>query len=157
MLSTSIVSERNRKVYDLFVIRDQNIRTSLILAKFVAVYICLVIAAGLSVFFGLLVDHYTNEIPLETIWESNAESLGISIAAMAIACSIGILLGLLIDSVPAAAILSIYAGNQLSLLAVLPGILMDDIDPLKFAATVGIILTVVVMAVNLIIFKKKQL
>ena len=102
-------------------------------------------------------DHYTNEIPIETIWENNAESLGISMAAMAIACSIGILIGLLIDSVPSAAILSIYAGNQLSLLAVLPGILMEDVDPLDFASTVGIILTVVVMAVNLIIFKKKQL
>ena len=157
MLSTSIVSERNRKVYDLFVIRDQNIRTSLILAKFLAVYICLVIAAGLSVGFGLLVDHYTNDIPIETIWEKNTESLGISMAAMAIACSIGILIGLMIDSVPSAAILSIYVGNQLSLLAVLPGILMEEVDPLDFASTMGIIMTVVVMAVNLFIFNRKQL
>jgi ABC-2 type transport system permease protein len=157
MLSTSIVSERNRKVYDLFVIRDQNIRTSLILAKFTAVYVCLVIATGLSIFFGLVIDYYTNELPTEIIWENTVDSLGISIAAMAIACSVGILLGLLVDSVPAAAILSIYVGNQLSLIAVLPGILVEDIDPLTFAGVIGIILTVVVMAINIFIFNRKQL
>jgi ABC-2 type transport system permease protein len=157
MLSTSIVSERNKKVYDLFVIRDQNIRTSLILAKFVAVYVCLAIAAALSIIFGLVVDYFTVEIPLETIWENTADSLGISLSAMAIACSIGILLGLLLDSVPAAAILSIYAGNQLSLLAVLPGILLENIDPLLFSLVVGISITVVVLIADLIVFKKKQL
>jgi ABC-2 type transport system permease protein len=157
MLSTSIVSERNKKVYDLFVIRDQNIRTSLILGKFVAVYVCLIIAAGLSIFFGLVVDYFTVEIPIETIWENTVDSLGISMSAMAIACSIGILIGLLLDSVPAAAILSIYAGNQLSLIAVLPGILLEDIDPLLFAVVMGLVITIVVLIADVMIFKKKQL
>ena len=47
MLSTSIASEKIRHVYDLFLIRPVK-RTSILLAKFFSVYLCLIIATGIS-------------------------------------------------------------------------------------------------------------
>lgn len=43
MLSTSIVSEKNQHVYELFLIRPVK-RSSLLLAKFFSVFLCLIVA-----------------------------------------------------------------------------------------------------------------
>lgn len=157
MLATTIVSERNRKVYDLFVIRDYNIRTSLMMAKFVSVYLCVAIAAALSISLGVVVDYYFQDMALSLLLPGVGESFAVSMSAIAIACSIGMLIGLLIDSVPAAAILAIYAGNQLSMLAVLPGVMVESINPVVFSLGAGIVLTTGFLIADLMIFKRKQL
>jgi hypothetical protein len=157
MLATAIVSERNRKVYDLFVIRDHNIRTGLIMAKFTAVFLCVGAAAAISIAFGLAVDYFQHNSAAGTLLSGLGESFAVSISAISIACSIGIFIGLIIDSVPAAAILSIYAGNQLSTLAVLPGIMIESIDPLLFSVTAGVVLTSLFLIADVLIFRKKQL
>jgi ABC-2 type transport system permease protein len=157
MLSSSIVNERNKHIYDLFVIRQPGIRTGLILAKYFAVYACLLIAGGISLLFGWLIDIFSSNLPIEIVLEQTLESLVISMAAMAIACAAGILIGLIINSVPAAAILAIYFGNQMSLLAMLPGIMLEEIKPIPFALTVGFGLTTILLVLDLIIFNKKQL
>lgn len=157
MLATTIVSERNRKVYDLFVIRDYNIRSSLMMAKFVSVYLCVAVAAALSISLGVGVDYYLQDMAPAQLLPGVAESFAVSMSAIAIACSIGMLIGLLIDSVPAAAILAIYAGNQLSMLAVLPGVMIESINPVLFSLGTGIFLTTGFLVADLMIFKRKQL
>lgn len=157
MLATTIVSERNRKVYDLFVIRDYNIRTSLMMAKFVSVYLCVAVAAALSISLGVLVDWYFQDMVPSQLLPGVGESFAVSMSAIAIACSIGMLIGLLIDSVPAAAILAIYAGNQLSMLAVLPGVMIESINPALFSMGVGIVLTSCFLIADLMIFRRKRL
>lgn len=64
MLSTSIVGEINRKVYDLFLIRPVK-RSHIILAKFCAVYLCLIIATMLSLGVGFVIDQIANNTPSE--------------------------------------------------------------------------------------------
>ncbi len=157
MLATSIVNEKNHHVYDLFVIRKENIRSSLIFAKFISIYLCLIITVFISLLVGMLIDNARGVSATEPMIENLFDSLWISMAAMAIACSLGILIGLLMKSVPVAAILSIYIGNQVSMVSVIPGILIEDIDAGSFAITIGIIITVATMIANLIIIKKKQL
>lgn len=157
MLSTTIVSERTHHVYDLFVIRNSNIRSGLILAKFLAVYFCIIIAALISTIVGGIIDQISNDIPFETAWEQGQDAFTLAIGAMAIACAVGILLGLVLNSVPTAAILSIYLGNQLSILAMLPSILLEGFDPGFFALTIGGSLTVILLVIDVIIFNKKQL
>ena len=155
MLSTTVVNEKSRHVYELFLIRPIK-RFHLLLAKFLAVYSCLFISVLLSLSIGLTIDYLTLEIPLDVILEGTIDSLVISLAAMAISCSMGILIGVLVNSVMLAAILAIYAGNQLSLIAVLPGVMLETLDPVLFSVTVGVFATLVIMGINYFVFEKKQ-
>ncbi len=154
MLSTTIVSEKNRHVYELFLIRPVR-RSSLILAKFLAVYLCLVIAVSISLTIGLIIDAFTGDL-IENYLNVTFESLIIGISSMAITCSIGILFGVLISSVPVAAILSVYLGSQLSSLIILPTFFIPGLDTQMLALTLGITLTTVIMGINIILFNRMQ-
>ncbi len=154
MLSTTIVSEKNRHVYELFLIRPVR-RSSLILAKFLAVYLCLVIAVSISLIIGLIFDAFTGDL-IENYLKITFESLIIGISSMAITCSIGILFGVLVSSVPVAAILSVYLGSQLSSLIILPTFFIPGLDTQTLALTLGITLTTIIMGINIILFNRMQ-
>ena len=154
MLSTSIVNEKNRQVYDLFLIRPVK-RRNILFAKFFAVYSCLLIATIISITVGVLIDFFTIGLPPETVMEQILESMSISLGAMAISCSLGILIGIVTSSVAAAAIASIYIGNQLSLISMLPSLFLPNINPVAFAAIIGIILTSIFLYLSIRLFKKK--
>lgn len=155
MLSTTIVSEKNRHVYDLFLIRPVK-RFHMMFAKFLAVYSCLGIASLISLGLGMIIDSLTNDIPLNLIMDETLDAIVMSFAAMAIACSAGILIGILSDSVMIAAILSIYLANQLSMLAILPGIMIENIDTLLFSGIVGVIVSIIILIVIAKVVEKKQ-
>ncbi|MFX1345119.1 MAG: ABC transporter permease [Promethearchaeota archaeon] len=154
MLSTSIVSEKNHHVYELFLIRPVK-RSSLLIAKFLAVYSCLVIAVIISIVFGLIIDEFTNGLS-EDLLRFTIESLTISIASMAITCSIGIFFGVLVSSVPVAAILSVYLGSQLSSIIILPTFFIGGLNPVILALTLGISITSIVMTINIYLFNREQ-
>jgi ABC-2 type transport system permease protein len=154
MLSTSIVSEKNRHVYELFLIRPVK-RSSLILAKYLAVYLCLVVAVVISLSVGLIMDGFTGRLS-ENLLNLTLEYLVISFSSMGITCSIGVLFGVLVSSVPVAAILSVYLGSQLSSLIILPAFFITSIDPVILALSVGVILTIVIMGINIQMFNRQQ-
>ena len=155
MLSTSIASEKIRHVYDLFLIRPVK-RTSILLAKFFSVYLCLIIATGISLTLGLILDQiFIGNLP-EFVLNQTIESLTISIAAMAISCSIGIFFGIIVSSVPVATILSVYIGNQISAISILPAVFIDFIDPIVFSLLVGCIAAVLMLTISSILFSRKQ-
>lgn len=154
MLSTSIVSEKNRHVYELFLIRPVK-RSSLILAKYLAVYLCLVIAILISLVVGLVIDAFTGDL-IENYLNSTFESLVIGMSTMSITCSIGIFFGVLVSSVPVAAILSVYLGSQLSSLIILPTFFLEILDPVILALTLGISITITMISIDVVLFNKKQ-
>lgn len=154
MLSTSIVNEKNNHVYELFLVRPVK-RYSLLISKFLAVYLCLVIAVGLSLLVGLVIDGITVGIP-EDFLDLIFDSLSISLSSMAITCSIGIFFGVLVSSVAAAAILSVYLGSQLSSIILLPTFFSETLDPVLLALTIGISVTITIMIINIVIFNRKQ-
>ncbi|MFW9923941.1 MAG: hypothetical protein ACFFDW_11710 [Candidatus Thorarchaeota archaeon] len=155
MLSTTIVNELNSKVYDLYLIRPVK-RANILLAKYFAVFLSLTIAAFLSFAIGLLIDIFTIGLPPNVIIIDTLESLSISLAAMSISCAAGIFIGILVKSVPLAAILSIYLGEQLSVVAVLPGIFLTEINPLIFSISIGVGLTLIIILAEILVFRKKQ-
>ncbi len=155
MLSTSIASEKIRHVYDLFLIRPVK-RTSILLAKFFSVYLCLIIATGISLTLGLILDQIFIGNLSEFVLNQTIESLTISIAAMAISCSIGIFFGIIVSSVPVATILSVYIGNQISAISILPTLFLDFIDPIIFSLLVGCIAAVIMLTISSILFSRKQ-
>ena len=155
MLSTTMVNELNARVYDLYLIRPVK-RWHLIIAKYLAVFLCLTVATFLSLAVGLLIDNFTVGLPADTIIKDTLGSLAVSLAAMSISSAAGILIGILVNSVALAAILSIYLGQQLSLVAVLPGIFFETINPIWFSIGIGVAVTAVILIIEIIVFNKKQ-
>lgn len=156
MLSTSIVNEKNKHVYDLFLIRPVK-RYELMLAKYFSVISCLIIAILASLVIGVIIDFFMNEIPqTKEIWNETFENLIISLASISISCCLGILFGISIKSVAAAAILSMYVGNQLSSIILLIVIFIDQSLKLLISSLIGIIFTIILLVINLMLFSRKQ-
>ncbi|UCD02200.1 MAG: hypothetical protein JSV23_04060 [Promethearchaeota archaeon] len=154
MLSTSIVNEKNRHVYELFLVRPVR-RSSILIAKYLAVYLCLVIAISISLTVGLIFDAFTGDL-IENYLDITFESLITGVSSMSITCSIGIFIGVLISSVPVAAILSVYLGSQLSSIIILPTFFIPDLNTELLALTLGISLTIIMMGMNILLFNRKQ-
>ena len=154
LLSTTITSERERKVYDLFLVRPVR-RWELLLAKYLAVLTCLVGASGVSLVLAGVVDVVGQGAALGVIARAVLPSLIMSVAGMAVACSVGVLFGVVFSSVAVSAILSVYLGNQLTSLVVLPTVLVEGLDPLACSAAVGIAVPVMLLTVAVIVFNRK--
>ena len=156
LLSTSITSERLRHVYDLFLVRPVR-RSQLVLAKFFSALTCLVAAVVLSVGLGFLIDILRSEAAVASLAEGMLYPTVISIAGIAVACSTGILFGMLFSSVAVSAILAVYLGNQLTALIILPTVLVEGFDPLLYAIAVGIGLPTILLLAAIAVFRKKAL
>jgi ABC-2 type transport system permease protein len=155
LLSTSIANEKSHHVYDLFLVRPVR-RSSILLAKYFAVYLCLIIATGISLIIGIAIDVYTLGSLPEFIIQNTFDSLSISLAGMAISCSIGLFFGIFLSSVPVAAILSVYIGNQLSAISILATIFIDFINPIIFSLIIGISISAIFIGISIIFFNRKQ-
>ena len=154
MLSVSIVNERERRVYDLFVIRPVR-RRDLLLSKFLAVYGCVVVAGLLAMGLGLIADYavtgLTRGIPV-----SGLESgLIVLVSMLAISCSAGILIGVVSPSILVAVILVLYGGNQLSAAAILPALFYESYQWFPLVPGLAISTSLLILAVQ--IFRVRQL
>lgn len=155
MLSTTLVNELNAQVYDLFLIRPVK-RWHIIIAKYITMMFFLIMATFLSLGTGLLIDRFTVGVPPKAALLDVLDTLVMSIAAMSIACVAGILIGIVVKSVALAAILAIYLGQQFSSVAILPSLFLENIDPLYFSIGLGVGITAVILAIEIIVFQKKQ-
>lgn len=154
-LSTTVTGERTRHVYDLFLIRPVR-RSALLVSKYLAALSCLVIAVVISVVLGGLVDIVAGNGG-GLFAPGVGVSMLISVVSLAIASSLGILFGVLINSVVVSAILSVYLGNQLSAIVVLPAILIDSLPLVPFVVGVGVALPTVVLLVAIAVFNRSSL
>jgi len=84
------------------------------------------------------------------------DSLITSLSSMATTCSIGILFGVILSSVPVAAILSVYLGSQLSSIIILVTFYLATLDPFLLTLFLGLTITLVLMTTNVIIFNRLQ-
>ncbi len=154
MLAVFIINEKNRRVYDLFLIRPLK-RRDIMLSKFFAVYVCVAIASGIAVLVGMATDFATTGAVPSTILSDAATSLATSLSMIAVSCGAGVLIGVASPSVLVGAILVIYGGNQTSVIPLVPALLN-----LEYATAYTIVLAVVVAAVLLAgavaLFNKKQ-
>jgi ABC-2 type transport system permease protein len=121
MLAVSIINERSRHVYELFLIRPMQ-RRDILLAKFLAVYTGLAIAVVLAVLVGFAFDYVDRGAIPSALWVDTLKSVGLSLSMTAIASGIGVLIGVISTSVLLGVILVIYGGNQIVGLVMLPAI-----------------------------------
>lgn len=154
MLAVSLINEKNRHVYELFLIRPLK-RQDIILAKFFAVYMCIAIASLISVFVGIVTDYITTGMLSAMVFDNLSQSLAISLSMIAVACAAGVLIGVASPSVMVGAILVIYGGNQISILPLLPT-LLNISGAVLFTAVLAVVTTAVLLAIAVSLFERKQ-
>jgi ABC-2 type transport system permease protein len=154
MLTVSIINEKNRHVYELFLIRPLK-RRDIILAKFLSVYTCVAIASIIAVVVGVAADRVlTGAIPA-TVLQDTGQSLAISLSMVAVSCSAGVLIGIASPSVLVGAILVIYGGNQISVIPLIPTLLnIGNTEAFTIGLAAAITAALLIGAVAL--FNKKQ-
>jgi ABC-2 type transport system permease protein len=121
MLAVSLIHERSRHVYELFLIRPMQ-RRDILLAKFLAVYTGLAIAAVLAVLVGFAFDYVDGGAIPSGLLIDTVKSVGLSLSMTAIASAMGVLIGVISTSVLLGVILVIYGGNQIVGLVMLPAV-----------------------------------
>jgi len=154
MLSVSIINERSRHVYELFLIRPVK-RYEIMLAKFLAVYSCVAVAALIAVSFGIVSDWVTTGTVSQVVLSNAGESLVISLSMIAVSCSAGVLIGLVAPSIIVGTILVIYGGNNLSVIPLIPNML-DIANTVIFTIGLSCIVTIMLLAVAVMSFNRKQ-
>jgi ABC-2 type transport system permease protein len=143
MLAVSIINERERHVFDLFVIRPVK-RREILVSKFLAVYLCLIVAGLLALGMGIFADYAYTGLFQVISYQSLEGALILLVSMLAISCSAGILIGVVSPSVLVGVILVLYGGNQASAAAILPALLYESYSwfPLVPGAGVSAVLLV---------------
>lgn len=119
MVAVDLVSERNRKVYELFVIRPIP-RATIVWAKFLAVFACVSIACVCSIGAGLVVDLVRGgSLAGSGIGELMKPLISL-IGVIAVSTGVGVVFGTLSKSILAAVILILYLGQNLAVVPMLP-------------------------------------
>jgi ABC-2 type transport system permease protein len=154
MLVVTIVNEKERRVYDLFVIRPIK-RWHIIVSKFLAVFLCLVIAGMVSILAGVLVDIAVHGAISDSIIQGLGDSIIITFCMIGIACSASVLIGVVSPSILIGVIAVLYGANQLAALVVLPTFLANS--PIYVAVMISAVITSVLLGLAVYLFNKKQL
>lgn len=154
MIVVTILNERERKVYDLFLVRPIK-RRDLLLAKFGAVYLCVVVAALLAILLSALLDAFLNGYDVLATIGALGDSVLIALSMMAISCSAGVLIGVLANSMLVGILLVLYGGNQLSSLVILPILL--GTGELWMAVLLAIAISSGLLLGSIVIFERKEL
>ncbi|MDT8782754.1 MAG: hypothetical protein IAX22_08965 [Candidatus Bathyarchaeota archaeon] len=154
MLAVFIINEKNRRVYDLFLIRPLK-RREIILAKFLAVYLCVAIASFIAVVTGIMVDYVTIGSMSMAALADAGTSLATSLSMIAVSCSAGVLIGVFSPTVLVGAILVIYGGNQVSVIPLVPTMLNLP-QATVFTIVLAGALAGVLLAVAVALFERQQ-
>ncbi len=154
MLAVFIINEKNRRVYDLFLIRPLK-RRDILLAKFFSVYTCVAIASFIAVLAGIVTDYATTGALSTTILTDAGHSLAISLSMIAVSCSAGVLIGIASPTVLVGAILVIYGGNQISVISLVPT-LLNLPDASVFTIALAALVAVILLATAIAVFNRKQ-
>ena len=154
MLTVFLINEKNRHVYDLFLIRPLK-RRDIILSKFLSVYVCVAIASLIAVLAGITVDFASTGALSTTILTDAGQSLATSLSMIAVACSAGVIIGVASPSVLVGAILVIYGGNQISVIPLVPTLLNIQNAAIFTIALAGAV-AAALLGGAILLFEKKQ-
>jgi ABC-2 type transport system permease protein len=148
-LSVSVINERTQGVYDLFLVRPVK-RSHLLLAKYLAVVACVVLAAVVALVVANAYDWSAHgAVDLSEL----RQSMLVILTMTCISCAVAVLVGTLVKSVLVGVILTIYGGNQLSALIVLTS--LQSVMSTEASALIGLVITVAVLSTALILFGRK--
>lgn len=154
MLAVTIINEKISRVYDLFLIRPLK-RWNIVLSKFFAVFLCLVIASTLALLLGMAIDTFSTGLPSGVVLNSALQSLALSLSMIMVSSAAGVLIGVDSPSVLVGVILVIYGGNQISVIPLLPSVLPIPY-PALITVLVGVGISCVLLGIAIFVFNRKQ-
>jgi ABC-2 type transport system permease protein len=154
MLAVFIINEKNRHVYDLFLIRPLK-RQEIIVAKFLAVYVCVAIASAIAVLVGAATDFATTGALPANVLSDAAQSLATTLSMIAVSCGAGVLIGVISPSVLVGAILVIYGGNQVSVIPLIPE-LLELPDATIYTIALALAFAAALLGLAAELFNRKQ-
>jgi len=155
MVAVDIVSERNRNVYVLFVIRPIK-REAIVWAKFIAVCACVIVACTIALAIGLVVDVIEGRTISGAVLYDGFKSLTTMGHVIALACAGGVLCGVLARTILVAVILVLYVGQNFTLVPQLPmyfGVLTDQFWPMMGVSSALVLVVVWLAGVS---FRRSQ-
>lgn len=119
MVAVDIISERNRGVYQLLVIRPLP-RDAILWAKYIAVVTCVTLACVAALATGLVVDLARGtELPPEA-WNQVGRALVSTAGVIAISTAVGVFVASVSTSILIAVILILYVGQNLAVIPMIP-------------------------------------
>ena len=154
ILTVQIIHEKDARAYDLFLIRPIK-RWHIMVSKYLAVLLCVIVAISIALSVGIAIDLFQNELVLEFLLPGIIESFIMTISIISISCAFGVLLGVASPSIVAGVLIVIFVGQYVQILPLIPS-LMGVNDPIFFVSLIGILVTIILMAIALIVFEKKQ-
>lgn len=154
MLTVFIINEKNRHVYDLFLIRPIK-RRDLLIAKFLSIYLCVAVASAIAVLTGVAADFIITGTVPPTVLSDAGQSLATTLSMIAVSCGAGVLIGVASPSVLVGAILVIYGGNQISVIPLIPTILGLP-DATIFMIALAAVIAIALLGAAIAAFNQKQ-
>ncbi len=119
MVAADIVGERNRNVYELFLIRP--IRPEAIIwAKFIAVFGCVAVACMISLALGLALDWLQGATLGATELGDAGRVLATLLGVVGLSAAVGVFFGVVSRSIVIAVVLVLYIGQNLTIIPMLP-------------------------------------
>lgn len=155
-LSTTVTNERGRHVYDLFLVRPVR-RNDLVIAKFLAAFLCLTTAVVLSILLGGVAKVLSGGRIDALISGPHIDSLMVSLTGIAIACAVGILFGMLFNNVALSAILAAYLGNNITGAVMLPLALVSSLNIVAYCVLMGLGVPAILLGIAMYVFSRKSL
>jgi ABC-2 type transport system permease protein len=154
LIVVNILNEREKKVYDLFIIRPIR-RENLLLAKFGAVFLCVMVASFIAITLAAVLDSATEGYNVQEILSSMKDSLLITVSIMAINCSAGVLIGVFAPNMLVGILLVLFGANQLSSLVLLP--MITGWGEMWMAGLASIFISVALLFGAALVFRRKEL
>ena len=154
MVAVDIVSEKNRKVYELFVIRPIP-RRAIILAKFIAVFASVTIACVISILAGMVLDAIRGQSMNGEQLYDLVKSLASLTGAIALSAAVGVFFGVISRTILVAVLLILFCPN-LAIVPMLPmffGVLPESFW-IFIAISAGLV--AIVLAGSVALFKRSE-
>lgn len=154
LIVVNILNEKEKKVYDLFIIRPIR-RENLLLAKFGAVFLCVMVASIIAIALSAVMDIATEGHDVSEILSDMKLSLLITISIMAINCSAGVLIGVFAPNILVGILLVLFGANQLSSLVLLP--MITGWGEMWMVGLVSVAISVALLLGAALLFRRKDL
>lgn len=153
MISVHLIHERSQHVYELFLVRPVP-RRDILWAKFLAVFVCVAMASVVSLAFGVIFDLVFHGDSSSTLTARPLESLISGLSTIAVACSAGVLIGVLARTVLLGIVLIVFVSSNISALVVMLPAMLKLPNPFVFSLLSGVIVSATCMIVATKIFNR---
>jgi len=154
MVAVDIVSERQRKVYELFIVRPLR-RDVILWAKFIAVCVSVTVACVVSIALGVAVD-YAQGSPISGGLAGTAKAMLNIASVIALSAAVGVFFGVISRTILVAVLLILYGGQNLTILPMLPMYLGGLPDSFWVIMLITALLIAGLMALAIRSFRKSE-